>query len=138
MDKLDYLDYVYSYVKDFIPYNSDVAFFIACQSALESNFGTSDIAKKNHNLFGMKMPISRYTLAIKDVSNFAYYAVEVDSILDYLVWLFWNKPSSSNLSSVGSFASFLNDKGYCPEKDYIDKIISIYSQFKFKHYEQRG
>lgn len=53
----------------------------------ESGNGGSDLSINHFNLFGMKYPTRRETLAIgKTRSGFAIYKTWKDSIKDYLIW----------------------------------------------------
>lgn len=116
-------------LREFIS-NLDVVKFIACQFGLESNFGRSDLAVLHSNICGMKVPYRRYSVRIGFFGEFATYSNWFDCVKDYLLWVFFNRPYQNVFDSVDSYCLFLRDSGYCPEKDYIDKIKLIYLQFK--------
>lgn len=105
--------------------------FIACQFALESDFGHSASALCNSNFCGMKVPAIRITLALNDTdsASFALFSGITSCVHDYLLWLQSNRFSRSELSNLDSFVRHLSLSGYCPEFDYIDKIKFIYSQY---------
>lgn len=110
-------------------FSRDVCVYIACQFALESNFGDSDLAIKHFNYCGMKVPHRRANKSIDNTHTFARYSSFNDCVVDYILWVFYNRPYQPALEHVGSFRLFLRDSGYCPEKDYLSKIDNIYNQF---------
>lgn len=117
--------------------SSDVAEFIACQFALESNYGRSDLALMDCNISGMKKPFYRVTTAnINSAFKFAHYDDEESCVLDYFFWLQMNRFNQHTLSHLDAFIIELRNSGYCPEKGYVDKIINIYKQFKSLNYEK--
>lgn len=105
--------------------------FIACQFALESDFGHSASALCNNNFCGMKVPSLRITLALNlsEKNTFACFAGITSCVHDYLLWLQSNRFTRSELSNVDSFVRHLDYSGYCPEFDYIFKIQNLYSQY---------
>lgn len=125
--KLTFLSLVYD--RFIVTCSHEVALFIACQFALESDFGRSYCATKYHNLCGMKVPVYRPTLC-QNKGGFACYIDDYDCINDYLLWLAYNKFNRYDLSHLDVFKKMLVVKGYCPESDYIKRIESIYQQFK--------
>lgn len=127
--KLDFIDFVVQRLPKMM--SDDVALWIACQFALESNYGRSELAINCHNISGMKHPLKRLSMSTAANSRgFAIYYQLEDCIEDYLLWLAWHKTLKSELTEVPKFASFLATMNYCPEKDYITKINKLYQQFK--------
>lgn len=111
---------------------SDVILFIACQFALESNYGSSNLAKVQKNYCGMKNPLVRPSTSVTrgdGQQHYACYMYRIHCIVDYFLCLSYHRPLAKELENLDLFKSFLK-KFYCPEKDYIDKINSIYQQFK--------
>lgn len=108
----------------------DVITFIACQFALESNFGTSEIAKSLYNHCGMKAPLVRPSTALnRGISNvFADYSDKHLCIVDYFLCLSYWRPLSKDLENLDLFKYFI--KFYCPEKDYVQRITNLFNQFK--------
>ena len=111
----------------FVP--TDVAYFIGCQSALESHYGLSDLANVAHNFFGMKLPKRRVNLAHSFYRDYAAYYSRKQSVLDLLLWV-TSQGDKYNLLSIDGYIDLLLSHGYAEDKQYIDKITSIYSQFK--------
>lgn len=109
--------------------NFEVRAFIGCQFALESAYGESNIAKTLNNYCGMKTPHIRYTLAMYDSKEFAHYPHIFACVCDYVCWLLYSRPSSFQLDTLDEFKSFLKSKDYCPDKDYISRIETIYADF---------
>ena len=68
----------------------DVRFFIACQFALESDFGNSSLAKNEFNYCGMKKAYFRPSLRqLDNLKGFAHYDSLQHCIIDYCLWLYW-------------------------------------------------
>lgn len=114
-------------------FTADVLDFIACQFALESNFGTSRLSLLNNNYCGMKLPYRRVTYAHPsklDFEEFAYYVDFDNCLFDYYAWFMSHNPHANTVSDLSAFKIFLQNSGYCPEKGYIDKINLIYQQLK--------
>ena len=85
---------------------------------------TSSIYRKNHNLFGMKMPVIRETTATGKLGNYAKFENDVDSVKDYILYLdYCNYPRES---SVEAYSTLAKEKGYysAPEKTYLEGLIS--------------
>ena len=117
----------------------EVTEFIACQFALESDYGKSSLALNANNLCGMKKPFSRIGLFEVDEitgnpcqteSGFVMYVNSDFCILDYLMWLSYQHFTQDEMNNLSLFVIHLRNSGYCPEKGYIDIIQSIYQQFK--------
>lgn len=109
--------------------NSDICDFIACQFALESDFGESYLALHCNNFCGMKMPKKRVTTAFLNSNEFAEYISLSSCVEDYILWLLYARPSRIALSSLDAFKSWLRVSGYCPEPLYIERISQIYKQY---------
>lgn len=123
-------DFIYDVMASFETLCSyNVACFIACQFALESNFGQSRIARTRHNLCGMKHPQLRPTYDLLRAATFADYDSKESCFKDYQLWLAYSKFTQFDLSNVECFKAKLRSKNYCPETDYIDRIQSIFDWF---------
>lgn len=109
--------------------SQDVAFFIACQFALESNFGRSRKAVDKHNLCGMRVPSLRPSTNI-GVTGFANYVSDDECVLDYILWLSYSRFNVFDLRDLETFKIKLKAKHYCDSPDYIPSIENLYEQFK--------
>lgn len=131
-------DLQFNYIKsisrvfDCFNFYPDVSVFIACQFALESNFGTSKLAVDNNNHSGMKNPMVRISCSVcfgNSSHYWAYFHNLHSCCVDYVLCLQYHRPLSVDYDTPEHFARFIS-KFYCPEKDYITKIFKIYNQFK--------
>lgn len=120
----DVYPYCCRYVK-----NENVAFFIACQFALESAFGTSSLAEEAHNISGMKMPSVRHSLACGQYGLFASYPSWRFCVDDFFLRNAYFRFTDVSYSSIGLYTRELARSKYCPEPDYVDKIMSIFEQY---------
>lgn len=126
-EKLEFVRTIASY--DYLRACPQVRLFIACQSALETDYGKSAICLENYNLFGMKMPNYRPTTALGINRRHAKYKDYIGSYLDYCLWLAYNHCSQRALSDVDLFAKWISTKNYCPSPTYVDSIIALYRQY---------
>jgi len=90
------------------------------QSILETGWYKSDIFNVNNNLFGMKFPKKRKTVAVGENMGHAKYEKWEDSVNDYKLWQdYYNQlRKSKKLNPIDSMSkdeyySFL-DSIYCP------------------------
>ena len=91
---------------------------VLAQAVLESGHFDSDIFKENNNLFGMKKPSVRKTLATGENRGHATFKNWVDSVRDYK--MFQDQNGYSNLS-VNDYMKKLGTD-YCPGCNYEKKI----------------
>jgi len=94
---------------------------VLAQATWESGHFKSDVFKENNNLFGMKKPSVRKTLAVGENRGHASYNNWVDSVKDYK--LFQDQNGYSNLSVDGYMKKL--DSDYCPGCDYSKKIKTM-------------
>jgi uncharacterized FlgJ-related protein len=90
------------------------------QYIIESAHGTSNICKENHNLFGMKLPWKRKTVAIGKNRNHAVYSSFIQSIEDYKLYQKYNE---KNIEF--DYYSFLKKYKYSANKDYTKQLRRI-------------
>lgn len=129
-DKIKFIDKVVGAFKHYCPQMSeDVLFFVACQFALESNFGRARMCSTKNNFCGMKVPVRRLSLN-QDTTGFASFSSFENCVIDYIYWLCWNNFDYFTLFDLDLFTRKLIAKKYCPESDYIDRVYSIYNQLK--------
>lgn len=129
--KVLFLDSVVEQLAIYCPQmSSEVMYFVACQFALESNFGESRLAKLKNNYCGMKVPQSRLTLCKTITGDFAKFDSFVDCIIDYVYWLAWNHFNCQHVFNLNLFTRLLISCNYCPDFDYIDRVYTLYNSFK--------
>lgn len=109
--------------------SNDVAIYVACQFALESNFGTSNLSQTQNNISGMKRPLVRPTCSLETNGQFASYESVYHCVLDFLFCLAFHKLQQYNLDTIKHYIA-ATEKWYCPERDYHSKIQFIYLQFQ--------
>lgn len=130
-EKLDFIDKVVDALSRYCPQMMvDVKYFVACQFALESNFGQSRLAMTKFNFCGMSRPNCRLSLNIALTGNFAEFLSFDDCIIDYCYWLSYNKFNYMMLFNLDLFTRHLIASKYCPESDYIDRIYSLFNSLK--------
>lgn len=133
IQQINFISYVRSLVADLFDCSPDVALFIGCQAALESSYGTSAVATANHNLFGMKVPKLRGHAPFVSSSgidkSFASYDSFFISVVDYILWLQYNRISNKQRTKLECFTNFLVSKGYCPDDNYIDSITAVFNSY---------
>ena len=106
----------------------DIAF---AQAILESGHFTSKIAVHNGNLFGMRMPIKRETLAVGTKFKYAMYNSWRHSVQDYKLWqdyLFKRYPNMTR----EQYKKYIN-KLYSTSHNYISKINTIINKNKNRY-----
>ena len=91
---------------------------VLAQAVLESGHFKSDIFLDNHNIFGMKKPSVRKTMATGENRGHATFNNWVDSVRDYK--MFQDQNGYSNLS-VNDYMKKLGTD-YCPGCNYEKKI----------------
>jgi uncharacterized FlgJ-related protein len=97
---------------------------VLAQSIFESGWFSSKLFKRTNNLFGMKMPKSRETTAIKSSNGYAVYEDWKKSIIDYLLL-----QKTLNITSKSEYYHYLN-KRYSENGKYSKNIKSIIRKLK--------
>lgn len=94
---------------------------VLAQATWESGHFKSDIFKENHNLFGMKQPKVRKTLATGENRGHATFNNWVDSVKDYKIF------QDENGYSGLSYDQYMKklDTDYCPGCNYSKNITSM-------------
>ncbi|KAK6051237.1 mannosyl-glycoprotein endo-beta-N-acetylglucosaminidase [Cooperia oncophora] len=128
-NKISFLNQIIGLLPDCICL--DVKRYIACQFALESDFGESPMALCLNNYCGMKVAKLRITLAMNldEVLKFAKYSGIYSCVLDYLLWLQSNRFTRQELNTLELFIKHLYLSRYCPEPGYENKINTLYKQY---------
>jgi uncharacterized FlgJ-related protein len=95
------------------------------QAMLESGWLKSRLAKKQNNLFGMKMPRKRETFATKKgKNNYAYYESWAHSVADYKLY-----QDNRNITDINSF---LSNSKYSQTHNYKERLMAIKIPDKIK------
>lgn len=98
---------------------------VFAQSVLESGHYKSEVFQANNNMFGMKMPKVRETVAIGKNLGYAIYIDWKASVMDYMLWQ-KNVMKSKTFSRTQYYAYL--DKKYA-HKGYSAKVKQILKRF---------
>lgn len=98
---------------------------VFAQSVLESGHYKSEVFNSNNNMFGMKMPRVRQTVAIGNNLGYAKYPDWQSSIIDYMLWQ-KNVMKTKSFSRAQYYAYL--DKRYA-HKGYSAKVKQIVKRF---------
>lgn len=155
MDKQEFISKIAYYIKmDIAKYHIKVVSPIIAQAILESAFGTSELAIKAHNYFGLKYRKNRCP-----TSNGVYYKVGSEQnpdgsyvssamewfkfpdmhsgILGYLDFI--NTPTYSNLKNVTDPETYLNNikaDGYATSLDYVSNLLRVIKSYDLTKYDK--
>lgn len=121
---------VYQYLMTKYKLKYEIAVLIACQSCLESAGGSSHLVKDFNNYIGMRVPFVRPSTANNQCDSNAHWA-SYDNLYscldDYMLWLAYRQPLRKEFESLDLFSKYL--KKYCPERDYVSRVMALYNQF---------
>lgn len=101
---------------------------VILQSRLETGYFTSDIFINANNLFGMRYPIHRPTVATGTYKEHAQYAHWTDSVIDYALWQKYYLSRGYRLENeIDSdfYLLFLNCIPYAEDPRYISKLVTL-------------
>ena len=99
---------------------------VILQSRLETGYYTSDIFQNANNLFGMRYPSRRPTVATGIYKEHAQYAHWSDSVIDYALWQKYYLSRGYRLEGeIDSdfYLVFLNCIPYAEDKRYVSKLV---------------
>lgn len=96
---------------------------VYAQAILETNGFKSKIFNENHNLFGMKMPVSRPTLAVGTANGYNVYNNWRESVIDYALF---QTSYARNITNEEDYYNFL--KNYAEDSLYVYKLKQIKSK----------
>jgi len=101
---------------------------VLLQSRLETGFYTSDIFLNGNNLFGMKYPERRPTVATGTYREHAQYAHWSDSVIDYALWQEYYISRGYRIGE-GEDSDFyllvLKNIPYAEDKKYVSKLVEL-------------
>lgn len=102
---------------------------VLAQAILESGTFTSRIFKTKNNMFGMKVPKKRETLAVnkRGYTGYATYASWIDCVKDYK--LYQDFITKNKVISRSEYLAILS-RGYSESEGYVNKLIKIANQNK--------
>lgn len=101
---------------------------VILQSYLETGHYTSDIFLNGNNLFGMKYPSYRPTVATGTYKGHAKYLHWSDSVIDYAMWQRWYMSLGYRIgedSDNDFYLVFLKCIPYAEDKRYISKLVTL-------------
>ncbi|NLE33638.1 MAG: glucosaminidase domain-containing protein [Bacteroidales bacterium] len=101
---------------------------VILQSLLETGYYTSDIFLNANNLFGMRYPKYRPTVATGIYREHARYAHWSDSVIDYALWQKWYLSQGYRIEGNEDndfYLVFLNCIPYAEDKNYIPKLVKL-------------
>jgi uncharacterized FlgJ-related protein len=125
-DDIDYLKLWQFIISNEIKYPE----IVFAQAILESGHFKSTLFENHNNLFGMKYPSIRKTLAVgKSKSGYAKFEDWSASVLDYKLWqdMFIEK---NNIQNKNQYLSQLNKK-YAENKSYVSMLNKIVKKFSY-------
>ncbi|MRS02577.1 hypothetical protein EG832_05035 [bacterium] len=98
------------------------------QSRLETGYFTSDIFLNGNNLFGMRYPIRRPTVATGIYKEHAQYAHWSDSVIDYALWQKYYLSRGYRLEGeIDSdfYLVLLKSIPYAEDPRYVPKLVKM-------------
>jgi hypothetical protein len=101
---------------------------VLLQSQLETGHYTSDIFLNGNNLFGMKYPSHRPTVATGSYKEHAKYAHWSDSVIDYTLWQKYYQSRGYRLEGgIDSdfYLVFLKCIPYAEDPRYVPKLVAL-------------
>lgn len=103
-----------------------------CQAKIESANYTSDLFKRNSNLFGMKKSSKRVTTAGYGRGDYKWYPNWRESVTDYA---FWQLEHNADKMTQDEYIKFLG-KIYAEDPKYTTKIREMIKKIDFNKLEQ--
>lgn len=101
---------------------------VILQSRLETGYFTSDIFINGNNLFGMRYPSRRPTVATGIYKEHAQYAHWSDSVIDYVLWQRYYQSRGYRLEGEidsGFYLVFLKSIPYAEDPRYVPKLVAL-------------
>lgn len=101
---------------------------ILCQAKIESAQYSSDLFKRNNNLFGMKNSTSRVTTVGQGRAGYKWYPTWKESVTDYALWQLSHNVDKMTQSE---YISYLG-KIYAEDPNYTKKIREMLKKIDFE------
>lgn len=150
-----------SFIKELAPYAQEVqasyyilASLIIAQACLESGYGTSELAIKGKNLFGVKGAYNGESVTIETIehdtqgeiykitADFKKYPTWLESLEDlankYKNGTSWNKDLYKGVVGETNYKTavqIIKNAGYATDVNYVAKVISIIEENKLYEYD---
>lgn len=103
-----------------------------CQAKIESANYTSDLFKRNSNMFGMKKSTNRVTTAGDGRGEYKWYPNWRESVTDYA---FWQLTHNADKMTQDEYIKFLG-KIYAEDPKYTSKVRELIKKIDFEKLEQ--
>lgn len=118
-------------IKQFIKQiNLKHADIVYAQAVLESNNFKSELFNNNNNMFGMKEPLVRNTVALGTKNGYAYYKSWQHSIIDYALYQSTYYHDSRRDYGRQDYLEKLA-RNYASDPKYISKVLDIVNKEKW-------
>jgi len=124
--KTDHTDDVLNYMFEM---RIEHPYIVYAQAMIESNNFQSKIYRENNNMFGMKMPERRATLAIGINKGHAVYRNWRECVIDYALYQMAYKKGMTEEEYLQSL------KGYASDTTYIHKVRLLKEKIIKERYE---
>lgn len=156
MTRQQFIEQIAAYVKKYAPqYGIKVCSPIIAQAVLESGGGTSELATKANNFFGLKYrkgrcktcigvytktgseqnPDGSYTSSVMQWCKFADMENGVIGYFDFI-----NIPNYANLKGVTDPKTYLTNikaDGYATSLKYVDNVMAVISSYGLTKYDKK-
>lgn len=109
--------------------NIKYPYIVLAQAKLESSHFTSELFKKNNNMFGMKKARRRITSSQDEKGSYAYYRDWMDCIYDYAMY---QSEVMCSVSNEDEYFAKLKER-YAEDPQYVDKLRYIIKTEKLKN-----
>lgn len=120
----------YSLYQEILSQNIEFPDIVYAQAILESGNMTSKIFNSNNNLFGMRKPVKRETVAKKTtLYGYAVYESWKESVTDYSLYQKYYFNKHNNFRSRTQYLEYI-DKTYSESKVYVKSLKRVMNEHK--------
>ncbi len=105
---------------------------VMAQAYIETGLGSAGVGRTNKNLFGMRYPTTRVTLAIGEEYGFAVFDNYKESVLDYKLWQTTVFGVNNNISLDEYYQTL--DMIYSENKNYSLKVKQVIKSNNIENY----
>lgn len=129
IDSLSLQDSVKQFIKSMNMSHADIVY---AQARLESANFTSDLYKNNNNIFGMKEPLVRNTVALGTRDGYSYYKSWQHSIIDYALYqaTYYTDGKGRSIHRQAYLEKLA--KTYAKDRLYLSKLIKIINEENYR------